>query len=258
MLVGIAMHVMAAIADEDPYFIQKCELPPELEFAHFDESDGLRPSFPVSVVISDDFNDQWLKQIHDAIEEWNRFSKRSLGFHFFKVSKDPLPAFAKAIDPSQGIDEATPEDMSILAIVPSALSYAHGSTRGKVRMLNGEIAHPRKHQLLIRISTTLPDGPVAVDSPQIQSVALHELGHAIGLDHACGEPARHGHPAVSCEDLPFEIAEMVDRSVMYPGLKIFTYAEQTPPIKHYEIKERLTVLDSMRAFCLYKNARPAH
>ena len=128
----------------------------------------------------------------------------------------------------------------------------------------------RKVQGLIQISTRYSAelGKVPVDTPQISSVALHELGHFLNLDHTCDalnseKVADPKYRPWRCADilsedvlLPPETVEAIKRSVLYPGLRVTSlYVSATGKKRRVidlEIKEKLTALDTNRAYCLYE------
>jgi hypothetical protein len=85
--------------------------------------------------------------------------------------------------------------------------------------------------------------PTYINPRQVVSVAVHEFGHSIGLDHSCLTSGGKADYA-SCSGLgpehPYRVA------VMFPTLRV-----GRNPIDFPETKEDLRANDMSRASCLY-------
>ena len=86
--------------------------------------------------------------------------------------------------------------------------------------------------------------PAFVDATQFKTVVIHELGHALGLDHSCINQG--GLPDFkACAEIPG--SHDYAKAVMYPSLS----ANRLPSGK-FETKESLRNNDLVRSACLYE------
>lgn len=78
--------------------------------------------------------------------------------------------------------------------------------------------------------------------PDRQSIALHELGHLLGLDHSCG-PLKNGQSNIGCPDQKSDPKNFLFSTVMFPDV---FFRDKTG-----EVKRTLRGNDQGRTNCIY-------
>jgi hypothetical protein len=185
-------------------------------------------------------------QINRAIRVWNTESQKVIGKDFFR----------SAISTTRPGEAPTSAD--------GKCSFASGdeTTFKVIRMDNNETwaalgANGYTTGLTIRCGTTnsvdkqiILLNTKTIVGGQFMSVTLHELGHAIGLDHSCndqdGDPSWVACSYVKKADHPYR------QAVMYPVLNVSSLAAGLWS-GGVELKESLTSNDAERAECRYKD-----
>jgi hypothetical protein len=164
------------------------------------------------------------------------------------VTNDPLPPYAKALDPAFGLGRQSPP--SRLAIVESPLEAGLlGQT--PVQAVRSKKGGWRATQALLVLNSGHDSSRAPLlPEEQYKSVALHELGHALGLDHSC-QPGQGSDNWAGCGALV--AGHPYRKAVMYPTLTAETTLRRDGSVdrREYELKEWLESNDRMRAYCAH-------
>lgn len=201
----------------------------------------IRASLPVEVTIDSRFTQTQRREVERAAAVWNASSNRLIGRDFFRPSVGGISAAGVP----GGRDDCSFSGGSDRFVVVREDSAARWNELG---LGNGNPG--------VTVSCTVGDGPVRqltrqvilihssyARQEQFMSVALHELGHAVGLDHSClSEAGREDY--TGCAGLPDE--HPYHGAVMFPSLSV------APAGGGYEQKEDLRQNDLDRAQCLYR------
>lgn len=202
---------------------------------------------PVRVSIDSRFTtggDFAVSGISSAIEKWNSFSRASLGFNLFEIEQND---FSEAGTTPSGEDECDfggSSDSSFRIVREDSIS--RWRALGLVSSSSGSVVPGvtarcstggRLNKQVVLINTRF------TDSRQFSSVVLHELGHAIGLDHSCeggaGSATFKGCTGLSSNH-PYYVA------VMFPIFRV-----SAPGSSGTDIKQALRANDMLRGQCLY-------
>ncbi len=202
----------------------------------------IRATLPVSVTIDSRFTPAHRAEVERAVSVWNASSNRLLGRDFFR----PTVAGISAAGVPGGRDDCSFAGASDRFVIVREDSAARWNELGLGSGNPG-----------VTVSCTVGDGPVRQLTRQVimihtsyarreqfMSVALHELGHAGGLDHSCVSEAGRKDYA-DCGGLadahPYRVA------AMFPSLMVGPAGSGG-----YEMKEDLRQNDLDRTQCLYR------
>jgi len=198
--------------------------------------------FPIPVRIDSAFSADERSQALEAIRSWNDYGRQLIREDFFTIAaeNEDLPDSINTADCESEIGGS----QNTLILARSTRRAPNGNGRERVsdpanavgityRCTLGEVAE--RQVTIIHVDR--------VDPTQVQSVVLHELGHALGLDHSCDMSGGGRSDFRSCfgisQDHPYRMA------VMYPTLQI----RETSGAP--ERKDDLTQNDRDRMACRY-------
>lgn len=198
-------------------------------------------SGPVTLLVDNTFSSDQQAGIQSMVSQWNQLGQSLRGADFFTLQAATVPSVLYTgnfeqcnIDVGTGTgelylvnmtDETQWESIGFSTSIPGATVRCYQNN-----YLNSQV-------VMIR--------PNLVDSTQFTSVILHELGHALGLDHSCD--AKGGSASfLSCSGVDQDNDPDYYNAVMYPTLSSGISANGTP-----EVKDQLAANDTARASCLY-------
>lgn len=211
-----------------------------------DQKGSLKPPVdidsPVVVEIDSRFTATQVLSVQEAIAIWNAFGQASLHRTLFEGK---IGAVDQGERPSSisdcGFGGSSNDGFHVIRLDSEvewkSLGLSDRNPGVTVRCTSGSGMHGlAKQAVLINTRYAAPT--------QLTSILLHELGHALGLDHSC--QMDNGTPDfTSCFGLSEEHA--YHQAIMYPSLRTGQSTEAM------EIKDVLKANDRERAVCIFKN-----
>ena len=193
----------------------------------------------LQVTIDTRFSSDQVNSIIAAIDVWNQYGRSTLGHDLFNSSNGSVKeeeSPQKAGDCSfSGDPGAFPIFMETSATKWTALNLTKYNPAVTIRCTGGGSGAPTLASQTMLINTSY------TQKEEFMSVVLHELGHALGLDHSCtAGAAQSGFPACASlsEGHPYNQAVM--NPLLHPNTANVSLAEK---------KETLRSNDTERATC---------
>ena len=194
--------------------------------------------FPLTINADSHFNEEEKKGIQQAIDQWNTFGQVTAKTDLFNLNFVELPEVAKYSN-ADSCASFDGNDRSF--VIVKEQDPMHWQSLGFTKYIPGVTFRCKSSDLVLTQIIFIEDE--ILDPTQVSSVVVHELGHALGLDHSCsGGPGSPDYKA--CQTLA--ASDPYYAAVMYPSLSLANATSGKP-----EIKAALGENDKLRTQCLY-------
>jgi hypothetical protein len=245
-MIGRALFALAAVAglsscNETGWSSRECHIQDDQQGAFM----ARVPDFPISIYVDSSFTDGDRQSITSAVSEWNARGRQLIESDFFTIAGNESYEGRRpsVTDCGEGLGLA--QNAMILMNEKSTSGWDQASTRrtAGTTAVGVTLRCALGAQVQRQVTVLNNSGSARIDTSQLSSVVVHELGHALGLDHSCDNGAgKKGWR--SCQGLainhPYHLA------VMYPTLQM---PQNTSG--WIEVKDHVQANDADRLQCLY-------
>jgi len=206
-----------------------------------------------------DWNASEIGAIQAGAKTWNTFFGASKGFAIFDQGPDGTGNTSNSNQAGPTCSGGTLGDGAVIyrrasgwtksksAIAVTTTCYRNntGGNSNGVPILYNAIMEFNYVDFFMS-GTKCPSTGASPCVPDIQSIALHELGHLLGLDHACGPlgAPNQSKSYMGCPNAATDPDDPIISTVMFPTVFFDTSGTG-------EVKQKLTENDQGRANCAY-------
>ena len=196
-------------------------------------------------------NNEWdsaqITEIQAGANTWNAFFNLSKGFSIFDAGPAGTGNVSSASQATPSCASGTLTDGTVIynrssgwtksATAIAVTTTCFSTTNGIARIFNS----------IMEFNYVSFFNTASGRFPDLQSIALHEMGHLMGLDHSCGPLGRPNanKPNVACPDPNASPDDPLVQAVMFRNV-LFDSAGNG------EVKRELQDNDQGRANCLYQ------